>query len=740
MDNDFNKEIFTEEELNGLNVKLKEKENIQLPENLSAESMEAMLLNPQPKPEKVKKAKKSRKGIAGFVAFAASFAIIVTSLFIAKPWEKDKPSPNRLLPPEIAVAEDYSKIEAKFLSYADSYSKAEMYGLLYGYFTDDAAADVGVPEAGTGSSSTVVTAPAAQNTTSNSADKNHGETNEQVEGVSEADILKNDGEYLYVVNPTDYYYYGVVGTTVAAGGTDDAQEKKAEKPEYTYDCSIDIIKPSEKGELEEISTVEISVDDSKNISFMDIREMYISGNRLIAIVDCTVEDEEQENTYFYYYNSYRGLTMAVCFDLTDKENVTELWRVYQDGAYISSRLIGNQLVLLSEHHVDISQDDEDIVESCVPKTAQNDGELSRIACDCICIMEEINDTSYLVASTMNIVDSSTMETKAVLGGGSNVYCTTQTLYVTSTEYETKTMAEEVFGVTEQKTTICKFDITDGKIEYVNSCYVDGYALNQFSIDEYNGYLRIATTSGDWGDSLTNQVYVIDKDFKVCGKVENIAPGESIRSVRFIGNTGYVVTFMQTDPLFVIDFTDPQAPEMKGELKVTGFSSYLHPVGENLLLGIGPDGDENGTNNGMKVSLFDVSDPENPIEADKIVVKGINTQNRYLNIYSSCYSTHKAVCWNDAEKVMYIPYRKMDSIFTDTSYYSTSMCIMGVKVNESEKTLTTDGEYVMNCDDKNCFNGLSRVTYIEDIIIGFEETMGGLVAFDKKTQTLTDVIK
>jgi|Deesub1362B_J571_1020462.scaffolds.fasta_scaffold00053_90 uncharacterized secreted protein with C-terminal beta-propeller domain len=164
--------------------------------------------------------------------------------------------------------------------------------------------------------------------------------------------------------------------------------------------------------------------------------------------------------------------------------------------------------------------------------------------------------------------------------------------------------------------------------------IPGRLLNQFSLDEYQGYLRVATTIGD-----TNDLYVLDADLKVVGSIKDFGQDERIYAVRFIGDRGYIVTFRQTDPFFVIDLSDPTKPEIKGELKIPGYSSYLHPISEHIILGVGKEGSE------VKVSLFDVSSPEKPEEIDRYILK---------EHWSDILRTHHAFLLDNKHKIFFLP--------------------------------------------------------------------------------------
>lgn len=788
---------FNEKELNEefgkINEKLKERENITLPDTLSPENIARQLEGvPQtglPKEVKRTSKRKIKKYIISSVATAAAFIIAVTSVMVIKPWEKEPVKPVAPANPTVN-AEDYTEIENMFSDYSDKYQKYLVkqgvddifHFFSGGYFEykgsdaivmedalvmNGAASDTAAPQAGANSG-------VVQNTTTN---KDFGKTNEQVEGVSEADIIKNDGKYLYVVEPSNAdwaAFWGVVNgeseeyleETTASDDTQSTPgynpqeeiitettekvvlEKNSKgQPILPYNCSVAVIEPDANGKMKKIASINVAKPENEDIYYMEITEMYVKGNDLIIIATCNEFDDVPENHYKYYDMMYYGaydkdVTMAACFDISKKDAPVEKWRFYQDGDYISSRLIGNQFVVLSSYYVDITGDKEDVVSDCIPTFACGDNEMARISAGDVCVMEEITDTSYLFATTLDINDETSVKNQAVLGAGSDVYCTTENLYAVSTRYKNEGIVGEVFGVTTYTTQVYKFDIRNYNISYLGCGEVDGFTLNQFSIDEHNGYLRMATSTGSWGEDISNYVYVLDKDLNVVGKIEGIAKGETIKSVRFTGDTGYVVTFEQTDPLFVIDLSDPTKPEIKGELKIPGFSTYLHPVGENLVLGVGVDGDENGQTNGLKVSLFDVSDPTSPKETHKVTIPASNSEGSYSYVTSEAYSTHKALCWDDATNTMYIPYKKGTETWyhTDDSYSFKNVAgILAVKVNENEKTLEKSQNYTVTTTDHTLENGFNRATYIGNVIFGYSSYDCEIVSFNKGTQKQLDIL-
>ncbi|MEM0473303.1 MAG: beta-propeller domain-containing protein, partial [Candidatus Aenigmatarchaeota archaeon] len=199
----------------------------------------------------------------------------------------------------------------------------------------------------------------------------------------------------------------------------------------------------------------------------------------------------------------------------------------------------------------------------------------------------------------------------------------------------------------EKTIINKLSINGHNIDFVANSEVPGHVLNQFSMDEYNGNFRIATTVSGFNSESFNNIYVLDKNMNIIGKIEGLAEGERIYSVRFLNEKVYVVTFKQIDPFFVIDLSDPRKPNVLGYLKLPGVSDYLHPYDENYIIGFGRDIDEDGRVKGLKVSMFDVSDFNNPKEVSKYVVQG-NV------VYSEALYEHKAFLFSKEKNLMVVP--------------------------------------------------------------------------------------
>lgn len=435
----------------------------------------------------------------------------------------------------------------------------------------------------------------------------HGTTNAQVAGVDEYDILKNDGSYLYIID----------------------------------DNVLRIVDVRDPKSLAVVASAELSEKKDYN-GYENAVGLYIFEDTAIALSE----------RVDYGKDSMKQDTVARIYDVKDRTSPKLIKTFSQEGGFFSSRLAGSKLITLSMKTnplYDIKTKGGYVkFEDVAPSVAVDGGEPDCINPALITIMPDADDrgdSGFLVLSSIDLDDPAGIKTdvSAVLGSGGNVYCNDSALYVASSVYDG---SDNGFFISYGSSTrIYAFDITGSCPTLKCDGVVKGTIHNQFSLDEHDGYFRIATTYYDTEGRIGNLVTVLDGDLKKVGEIDGIAVGEEIQSARFLGDYGYLVTFERTDPLFVIDLTDPAKPKIAGEVKLPGFSSYLHPM-DGYLVGIGPDGDEDGRNDDLKVSLFDVSDPTRPKEADKIVIKNADTSVGY---------DHKAVMIKESESIIGFPY-------------------------------------------------------------------------------------
>ncbi len=452
-------------------------------------------------------------------------------------------------------------------------------------------------------------------------------TNVQVENVDEADTVKTDGEFIYYV----------VGNKV-------------------------IIINAE--EMKEISTIEIS----KGKERFSPREIFIKENKLIVLGNYYKYEENIENStakrsdVYYDIARIKTTTMAkaIVYDVSDKENLKVIREVCLDGNYINSRMIGDNIYFISTKSVYYYEGikDEDILP--LVKDSLQTKEAKTVNYSDIVYFKDTDYNSYMLVGGFNINNSEPLNIETFWGASSQIYASEKNLYITKTNYS------DYRDYYKSKTTIYKFDLNNSHISLKAKGEVEGYLNNQFSMDEYEGKLRVATNirikeeaeeniQNDEEDINTfkqtidgNRLYVLDEELKEIGRIDNLAKDEKIYAVRFIGKYGYIVTFKQIDPLFVIDLSDPTNPQIKGELKIPGYSAYLHPYDENHIIGIGYNTKDNGyggiTNYNMKMSMFDVSDAENPKE-----IFNIDIGNSYT--YSDILYNHKSLFYKKADNLI-----------------------------------------------------------------------------------------
>ncbi|HZJ75438.1 MAG TPA: beta-propeller domain-containing protein [Clostridia bacterium] len=709
-------------ELNNINEILKKAENLPLPNSLSEESIDELLSSQKPAAVVPKKSIRRRA-----IALAAALTLVFSALIYSKPWQNSgiqTPStPIKNLSGKVEVPrspESYEQLENLFVQYQKS-TELSLWDKVVMFGSGSIKSATKAPENFDGVDSNINDMAGGRDESRDESGENYGKTNEQVAGVNEADIIKNDGAYIYMTVKGNEYGYDMAydyevsdGVAKTAPGYN-PQEKNA----------IAIIKPLDDGKMQVMSVIMAEIDS--DITAQSIINMYVKGNRLHAVYDVNNKD-------------YVSSTLVVTFDITNKQKPLELRRFYQNGSHISTRLIEDSLILITNHRVSMYGNSGSIKDYCVPETGTVFNDTTRIPVDNICVMEDAASPSYLVVSNIDIdKPNSTPATAAILGAGENIYSTTKKLYVTNGEWNKDFAHASVkYGMeiaispnsSSIDTSIYSFDITNGNVIYKANKSVSGSVLNQFSIDEYDGHLRIATTTGNF-DKANNFVYVLSADtLEQVGIVKDIAPGESIKSVRFMGNRGYVVTFLQTDPLFVIDLSNAASPKILGELKITGFSSYLHPITSTLLAGIGVDGTEEGQNNNLKVSLFDVSDPSKPKEIDKAIF-GNGTSSQYA--HSTAYYDHKAICYDDKENIFYFPIEINDYIYTNGNNKTTTG-IIGLKIDTQNKAFSKVSKYLVQKSD---YTQIMRSTYIGNLLFAF--TNNFVYSFDRVEEKLLSQI-
>ncbi len=423
-----------------------------------------------------------------------------------------------------------------------------------------------------------------------SGSKDYSGTNIQVEGVDEADIVKTDGEYIY----------------------------------FAKGSEVVLVKAYPVSEAKIVSRINMS---------NPVQDLYINGDRLVVF------SAQSPRHYYYEYdaeNEFQYRSILTIYDISDRSSPEEVRDINMDGTYLNSRLIGNYLYFIITNPAYIN---DDIVP--LPTIRQGD---TWSSIDANCIWYPNNTRGWMSYHTIASIDVLEEDGKLttetfLLDEGSSIYVSPTNMYLTSEGWW-------------RETRVTKIGIEKGEIKFKANGTVPGYVLNQYSMDEKDGYFRIATTGTNDGRREGNNVFVMNEDLETVGSVEGLAKGEQIYSTRFMGDRCYMVTFKITDPLFTIDLSDPENPEVLGALKIPGFSTYLHPYDENILIGIGKETIESKTGDfawqqGVKISLFDVSNVTDPKELAKLEVGDRGTESNAL------YDPH-AFLFSKARNMLVIP--------------------------------------------------------------------------------------
>lgn len=416
---------------------------------------------------------------------------------------------------------------------------------------------------------------------SQSADKeDFSTTNLQVDGIDESDVVKTDGNFIYAAQENQIQTLDVSSAVPYAAGT---------------------IRPDMDEDTDRIC------------------EMYVADKLLTIIVQTEKtslqQKEEEQKAADVRYIDTKPVTKIITYDLSDPKNPVLKDTAVQDGWYQTSRKVGGRLYLFTNQSMGITDDmlREDAVSDDRLKQWLPSVNGSVVPSDCIYLQK---GGSYgLLMAAIDLTDHSRiLDTKLLIHQYTNLYVSSTSVYLYLNDYVNEA----------SRTRIARFALeADGTIRAVAAKTVKGNITDTFAIHEKGGYLLVLTSVTS-ADPWENRVYVLDENMQTAGKLTGLAKGEQIYAARFAGDIGYFVTYRNTDPLFSVDFSDPKNPQIIGELKVTGFSEYLHFWSDDKLLGIGYETDpDSGETVGVKLSMFDISDPLKVKEEAKLVLQGVD---------------------------------------------------------------------------------------------------------------------
>jgi len=566
---------------------------------------------------------------------------------------------------------------------------------LYGYgdtINSATMSDSSINSFSSGISSSSIT---ADNATSSS--KDYSTTNIQVENVDEADITKTDGDYIYSISDNNVIITNVLN------------------PE---DIKIEATIKSRDGSVPE--------------------DLILYKNELVVI--STKSNNSNSSSYYSY--SYNNNTVVKIYNITTKSSpiLVKSYELYEP--YYTSRCINNELYVIASGN--LREEDDKVV-----RAYKEDNNEQKIALENIKYLKDVKTKKQTIISVVDLDNvSANIDVSSYLIDISNAYVSENSIYLLDQKYDYDNDVppigklfgwKGIIGIftyyddydysSGYNTEIYKFDISqDGNVSYNTKNKISGKTINQYSLDEQNGHLRVALYDNDGA-----RIAIFDENLKQIGISDYVAKGEKMYSSRFIGNKAYLVTYKTIDPLFVIDLSNETNPQILGELHIPGYSTYLHPYDENHLIGIGMETEEvvnkdssgkvTSTTSkiiGMKMALFDVTDVNNPIQLSQTVIGDRRTTSAIL-------TNPKALLFSKEKDIIAFPITK-----TEDNYKVNFIGAIVYGLN-LEKGFTLKGEISHNENSYDLYeagNEIQRIIYVGETLFTLSEN--GIKATDMNT--------
>ena len=499
-------------------------------------------------------------------------------------------------------------------------------------------------------------------------------TNVQVENVDEADIIKTDGNYIYSLSESN-----VIITDV----TDKENPKEVNKIEN--------------------STSSVPVD------------LLLYNNMLVVIMEDATK------------SSYNRTVSVTVYDISNKENINQVKNIELNQRYYSSRLIDGHLYLIANGS--LKEDSDDNIETFYKENY----EIKAINLKNMYYFKDrpsIYETE-IVHMDLNVIDND-IEVQSFLSDVDSIYVSEKNIYIADGYYSSTALSQTlstllslkgVWGFLDEdlydysyKTSIIKLGIQDDySVKFVAKNDIEGETIDQFSFDEYNNNLRVAIQNSDDG----SKIVVFNEKMKLIGETGYVGKNEDMYSSRFIGDRAYLVTYMNTDPLFTFDLSNPKKPKILGELKIPGYSTYLHPYDENHLIGIGINTEERvsrnsygqviGTNvyvTGMKMALFDVSNLKNPTLVSEVAIGDSRTKSAILD-------NHKALLFSKEKQLIAIPVTSYPKDLEDEQISGDETVDKVIKAYKTSSDYISEGYLVYNINLEDGITQKGTITHNSD---------------------------
>lgn len=515
--------------------------------------------------------------------------------------------------------------------------------------------------------------------TNSSSSKDYSTTNIQVENVDEADITKTDGDYIYSISDNN-----VIITNV-------------------------------------MNPKEIKIEATIKSSDGSVPEDLILYKNELVVISAKNSNSSSYSYYNYYYNVNTNVKI---YNIATKSRPTlvKSYELYEP--YYTSRCINNKLYVIASG--ELRNEDDKVI-----RTYKEDNIEQEIALENIKYLKDVKTKKQTIISVVDLDNArENIDISSYLIDISNAYVSENSIYLLDQKYDNNSNIppiSKLFGLkgiiglftyyddydysSVYNTEIYKFNISkDGKVSYNTKNKIEGKTINQYSLDEQNGHLRIALYDNDGA-----RIAIFDENLKQIGISEYVAKGEMMYSSRFIGNKAYLVTYKTIDPLFVIDLSNETKPQILGELHIPGYSTYLHPYDENHLIGIGMETEEvvnknssgkvTGTTSkivGMKMALFDVTDVNNPSQLSETVIGDRRTTSAIL-------TNPKALLFSKERQLIAIPVNNYSEDFEIDSSSDSYSSIVSSYTNYN-KSYVAEGYFVYNINIEDGFKLKGIITH------------------------------
>jgi inhibitor of cysteine peptidase len=515
-------------------------------------------------------------------------------------------------------------------------------------------------------------------------------TNVQVVGVDEMDTIKTDGSFIYQTRYNVELNVEEV-VIIRAWPVEELQAVLTFPAIADNECYLDVTK-------------EFCINESIQGLYVDEDSLIVISNRSVysnyAFTQGASEASDQTARSLPWVGEWQSDTVVRVYA---KANSFELVDEYVfEGYMIGTRKINNDLFVITSKFVSVD------AEELLPRYSLN-GNVTRTNYSNISYLRDTDPYGFTSIYGINLATKDISDEHLLNSSSSILYVSATNIYLLDQRFlNTPRMAffiDQGFNIDESVSRVTRFALNGNNITLAAAGEFLGTPLNQFSMDESDGYLRITTTQG-FGDDTNNRLIVMDDNLTIVASLDNLGkPRERLQSTRFLGDRAYLVTFELTDPFYVIDLSNPLNPTILGELEITGFSSYLQPLDANHILGIGFEADDQGQTLGLKLAVYNVTDPTNPIEQSKAIL-----------LYEDFGWNFASVTYNHKDLLLDLNKSIIGFPFSSYNYSNNAYTFLtGYMVYSFEDMQLTQEAFIQHSDSIDYMNDMQKGLFLDDYL-------------------------